>query len=160
MSHSLISRSPDLKRLRDEGYEVEVRVGYLFVHSVPYVNALGETAFGTLASDLVLADDVTSAGGTHVAYFVGDHPCDLAGAQIVQIKHSTASTPLAGDIVAQHSLSNKPAGGYRDYHHKMTRYIEIISAPARARSPRRRDHVQANRHGTRAVGLRVHRHGV
>ena len=64
MSHSLISRSPDLKRLRDEGYEVEVRAGYLFVHSVPYVNALGETAFGTLASDLVLAGDVTSAGGT------------------------------------------------------------------------------------------------
>ena len=136
MSHSLISRSPDLKRLRDEGYEVEVRAGYLFVHSVPYVNALGETAFGTLASDLVLAGDVTSTGGTHVAYFVGDHPCDLAGAQIVQIKHSTASTPLAGDIVAQHSFSNKPAGGYRDYHHKMTRYIEIISAPARARDPR------------------------
>lgn len=135
MSHSLISRSPDLKRLRDEGYEVEVRAGYLLVHSVPYVNALGETAFGTLVSDLVLAGDVTATGGTHVAYFVGDHPCNLAGAQIVQIKYSSGAMPLPGDIVAQHSFSNKPSTGYRDYHHKMTRYIEIISAPARSRDP-------------------------
>lgn len=135
MSHSLISRSPDLKRLRDEGYEVEVRAGYLLVHSVPYVNAQGETALGMLVSDLALAGDVTSAGGSHIAHFVGDHPCDLAGAQIVQIKHATANFPLAGGIVAQHAFSNKPVGGYRDYHHKMTRYIEIISAPARSRDP-------------------------
>ena len=135
MSHSLISRSPDLRRLRDEGYEVQVCAGYLLVHSVPYVNAIGETAFGTLVSDLVLAGDVTTTGGTHVVHFVGDHPCDLAGAQIAQIKHSTGATPLPGDIIAQHSFSNKPPDGYRDYHHKMTRYIEIIGAPARSRDP-------------------------
>ena len=29
MSQRLISLSPDLKRLRDEGYEVEVRAGFL-----------------------------------------------------------------------------------------------------------------------------------
>lgn len=37
MQSALISRSPDLLRLRDEGYEVEVRSGHLLVHNVPYV---------------------------------------------------------------------------------------------------------------------------
>ena len=35
MSQPLISRSSDLKRLRDEGYELEVRGNYLLVHSIP-----------------------------------------------------------------------------------------------------------------------------
>jgi hypothetical protein len=135
MSHSLINRSPDLKRLRDEGYEVEVRAGHLLVHSVPYVNPRGETAFGTLVSDLTLAGDITARPGSHVAHFVGEHPCDLAGKEIVQIKHTTGLTELAGGIVTNHSFSNKPADGYSDYHHKMTRYIEIICAPARSRDP-------------------------
>ncbi len=39
MSHALISRSPDLKRLRDEGYDIEIRSNYLLLSSVPYVMA-------------------------------------------------------------------------------------------------------------------------
>jgi hypothetical protein len=136
MSYSLINRNADLKRLRDEGFEVEVRSGFLLVHSVPYVNSQGHTALGILASDLALAGDLTHApGGTHVAYFIGDHPCDLQGAEIGPIKHSTGSFPLVDGLVASHSFSNKPATGYTDYHHKMARYIEIISAPAQARDP-------------------------
>lgn len=136
MSYSLINRNPDLKRLRDEGFEVEVRSGFLLIHSVPYVNPRGETALGILVTDLALAGDLTHApGGTHVAYFVGDHPCDQQGVEISPIKHSSGSFPMAEGVVASHSFSNKPEGGYRDYHHKMTRYIEIISAPARARDP-------------------------
>jgi biotin operon repressor len=38
MSLQLISRSPDLKQLRDEGYEIEVNGGHLVVHQIPYVN--------------------------------------------------------------------------------------------------------------------------
>lgn len=134
MSYSLINRNADLKKLRDEGFEVEVRSGFLLVHSVPYVNSLGHTALGTLASDLTLAGDLTHApGGTHVAYFVGDHPCDSQGAEIAPIKHASGSFPLVDGIVASHSFSNKPEGGYRDYHHKMSRYIDIISAPAQSR---------------------------
>lgn len=135
MSHLLINRSSDLKQLRDEGYEVEVRAGHLLVHSVPYVNSRGETALGTLVSDLTLAGDVTARPGSHIAHFVGEHPCDLGGAEIIQIKHQTGPIQLAGDIVTNHSFSNKPADGYRDYHHKMSRYVEIISAPARSRDP-------------------------
>ena len=135
MSHSLINRSPDLKHLRDEGYEVEVRAGHLLVHSVPYVNPRGETALGTLVSNLTLGGDITARPDSHVAHFVGEHPCNLNGTEIVQIKHASAVTDLGGGIVTNHSFSNKPADGYADYHHKMTRYVEIISAPARSRDP-------------------------
>ncbi|MGJ7531260.1 ThiF family adenylyltransferase [Variovorax sp. GB1P17] len=135
MSHSLINRSSDLKRLRDEGYEIEIRAGHLLVHSVPYVNSRGETALGTLVSNLTLRGDITARPDSHVAHFVGEHPCNLNGTEIVQIKHCSGVTELGGGIVTHHSFSNKPADGYADYHHKMTRYVEIISAPARSRDP-------------------------
>ena len=35
MSQLLISRSPDLARLREEGYDIEIRSGYLLVKDVP-----------------------------------------------------------------------------------------------------------------------------
>lgn len=132
MQSALISRSPDLLRLRDEGYEVEVRSGHLLVHGVPYVNAAGAIAYGTLVSDLTLAGDATSRPGNHVAWFTGEHPCGRDGRAITAIRHGTAAFELAPDITAQHAFSNKPPNGYPDYHAKMTRYIEIISAPAQS----------------------------
>ncbi|MCA3076578.1 MAG: ThiF family adenylyltransferase [Rhodocyclaceae bacterium] len=135
MQSALISRSPDLLRLRDEGYELEIRSGHLLVHSVPYVNAAGVIGYGTLVSDLTLAGDSTSRPGNHMAWFIGEHPCDRAGRTITAIRHGTANFDLAHDIAAQHAFSNKPPTGYPDYHAKMTRYIEIISAPAQSLQP-------------------------
>ena len=135
MQSALISRSPDLLRLRDEGYEVEVRSAHLLVHNVPYVNSSGTLARGTLVSDLTLAGDATARPANHVAWFIGDHPCDRGGHEILAIKHGTAAFNLAPDIVARHAFSNKPPAGYADYHAKMTRYIEIISAPAQSLEP-------------------------
>lgn len=48
MSNKLINRSTDLKRLRDEGYEIEVRGGHLIVHHIPYVNSNREVKIGKL----------------------------------------------------------------------------------------------------------------
>ena len=47
MSHQIISRSPDLKQLRDEGYDIEVKSGYLFIKDVPYVGSDKRIASGT-----------------------------------------------------------------------------------------------------------------
>lgn len=135
MSRALISRSTDLQRLQIEGYEVEVRSGHLFVHSVPYVNAKGEVALGVLVSDLTMAGDVTTRPGSHIAMFIGEHPCNKDGSEIQQIKHASNHVTLAPGIVAQHSFSNKPPQGYADYYEKMTRYIEIICAPAKCLRP-------------------------
>lgn len=102
------------------------------MHGIPYINAAGAIAYGTLVSDLTLAGDATARPGNHVAWFIGGHPCDRAGHPITAIRHGTATFQLAADIVAQHAFSNKPLSGYSDYHAKMTRYIEIISAPAQS----------------------------
>jgi|ERR1700722_2235495 len=136
MSQELISRSPDLKRLRDEGFEVEVRSGHLLVHSVPYVNSRQEVVRGVLVSDLTLAGNITAEPGTHVAYFIGEHPCTKDGSEIVQIKHASGTHLLAQGLSVDHSFSNKPPNGYANYYEKMTTYADILSSAARALDPR------------------------
>ncbi len=135
MSHLLISRSPDLKRLRDEGYEVEVRGNYLLVHSVPYVNAQSQVAFGSLVSELTLGGDVTVRPQTHVISFTGDQPCNKDGSPIQQIMHQTVTQQLLPGLTIRHTFSNKPANGYADYFEKMSRYADILSSAAKAIDP-------------------------
>jgi hypothetical protein len=132
MSQQLISRSTDFTQLRDEGYEVEVRGNYLLVHSVPYVNAQKQIALGILVSELTLAGDVTVKPNTHVVQFAGDHPCSREGTPIIQIALGSATQQLLPGLTVNHSFSNKPAAGYANYHEKMTRYIDIISSPAKS----------------------------
>lgn len=50
MSQKQIDHSPDLSRLQNEGYEIEVKDAYLIIHSVPYMNASREIARGILIS--------------------------------------------------------------------------------------------------------------
>jgi len=50
MSQELISHSPDLKRLREEGYFVQIQGGFLLLRDVPYVNAQQQVRTGTLIS--------------------------------------------------------------------------------------------------------------
>jgi hypothetical protein len=74
MSGPLISRSPDLARLAEAGYELEIRDGCILVHNVPYVTPAGTVAYGTLISPLELAGDGTAKPSTHVASFRGEKP--------------------------------------------------------------------------------------
>jgi hypothetical protein len=135
MSSPAISRSADLERLRNEGFELEVRSGYLIVKHVPYANASGEVCYGQLVSELTLAGDTTTTPNTHVIYFAGAFPCNADGSEIAQIKHSSGRQALAEGLVVDHSFSNKPSAGYRDYFEKITRYVAIIGAPAVAIDP-------------------------
>jgi len=132
MSHQLINRSPDLKRLRDEGFEVEVRGAFLLMSGVPYVDSNQSIKRGTLVSTLNLAGDKTTIPETHVVSFIGDHPCHRDGKPIEQIRHQIGNQVLADGLIINHSFSNKPQNGYADYYEKMTRYAEILSAPARS----------------------------
>lgn len=130
MSPTPISHSADLKRLEDDGYEVEVRAGYLLMNSVPYVTETGAIRYGTLVSELSLAGDVTTRPGTHIAMFAGEMPCNPHGHPLTQIRHSSSRQELAEGLVVNHSFSSKPPRGYEDYYHKMTTYEAIISGPA------------------------------
>ncbi len=132
MSQQLINRSPDLKRLRNEGYEIEVRGGYLLVHHVPYINPGRQLQFGSLVSNLMLAEPtLTARPDTHVIHFIGEDPCDQNGNIIAAIQHDPNGKALGSGIYVNRSFSNKPASGYPDYYQKVKRYTEIISAPAK-----------------------------
>jgi hypothetical protein len=135
MSQRPISRSPDLKRLRDEGYDLEIRSGYLLVKDVPYVNSRKEVKRGTLVSTLTLAGDVTTTPDSHVAYFVGDHPCRSNGTEIDQIKNPSGGKALAEALVVNHTFSAKPPDGYPDYYAKVTKYVTILSGYAEVIEP-------------------------
>jgi len=134
MSHELIEANPDLKRLRDEGYAVEVKDSFLLVHEIPYVNSNRKIKYGILVSDLssMAGNRTTSPIGQHVAYFIGEHPCNSDGSIISAIKHSTNNQSFTKVITVNHSFSNKPQGGYQNYYEKMVSYINIISSQAKA----------------------------
>jgi hypothetical protein len=137
MSNKLIDRSADLKRLRDTGYSVHVRAGYLLVNDVPYVDSRKNVRRGTLVSQLDLAGDVTARPQSHVAYFIGDHPCQADGTEIAQIKSGSGKQTLADGVEIDHTFSAKPrpSGQYDDYHATVTTYVAILSGPAQSIDP-------------------------
>ena len=127
-----INRSKDLKRLMDEGFEVEVKAGHLIIHHVPYVNKNRQILYGKLISTLTLNNDVTIRPDNHVIGFMGDNPCNKDGTIITAIQHANPNLQITDGIVMNYTFSNRPPNGYDDYYHKVTRYIEIISAPAKS----------------------------
>lgn len=135
MSQPLIDRNDDLRKLRDEGYEVEVRDGHLLIHNVPYVTSAKAIRRGMLVSTLSLAGDRTTRPDSHLAFFAGEFPCHRDGTPIEPLRHGSASQQLSAGIRVDHSFSNKPPIGYTDYHEKMTTYANIISGPALSLDP-------------------------
>ncbi len=132
MSQQLISRNADLKRLRDEGYKIEVNGGHLFAHHIPYVNSKREVSFGVLISPLTMSGTSTTKPNNHVILFSGEYPCNKNGNPIEQIRHRTNRTLFGNSIQANFSFSNKPPNGYLNFYEKVKRYAEIISAPAKS----------------------------
>jgi hypothetical protein len=132
MSQRPINHSADLKKLRNEGYDLEIRSGCLLVKDVPYVNSRKEVKRGILVMKLVLAGDETARPDDHVAYFSGDHPCNEDGTEIAKIKHASGARSLADGVVIQHSFSAKPKpkDSYEDYYEKVATYVGILSGPA------------------------------
>lgn len=135
MSRQLINRSPDLKALIDDGYEIDVKAGHLVVYNVPYVNTQKQVKRGVLVSTLDLTGNITTTPSTHVAMFAGEHPCDREGRDLEKIKHQSSRKKICDGLSVDHSFSSKPAGGYKDYYEKMTTYVAIISSHAEALDP-------------------------
>src|SRR6266702_8696890 len=135
MSEQLVNRSPDLRRLRDEGYNIEIRSNYLLVKQVPYVTTDKVVARGILVSDLSTSGSTTTTPNTHVVTFVGSIPCDDHGRELNVIINQRGSFPVDGTLTASYMFSSKPAGGYPDYYEKMTSYVDMLLGHARAIDP-------------------------
>lgn len=133
MQHELISHSPDLKRLKDKGYGIQIKGGLLIVHQIPYLNEKREIAYGKLVSELSLEGGTrTTQPSTHILYFSGTHPCFMDGTPITALKHSESVQEITKGVTVNYLFSNKPGRNYTDYYEKVSTYANIISAPAKA----------------------------
>lgn len=130
MYHQLLNHSPDLKKLVDTGYEVEIRSDHLFINNVPYLNSKKEIKIGILVSTLNFSNDKLSSPETHVVHFIGEFPHNKDGTPIKNIDHVNHKQTLKGRIEVNFSFSNKPKDGFHNYYDKMTSYINIINGPA------------------------------
>ena len=139
-----IVHNPDIRRLQDEGYEVEIINGHLLVHSVPYVTSQRTVAFGIIISDLNGPLETLGRPKDHQVWFSGEFPCTCAGKPINALRHSGSQTLWPGFTV-QHRFSNKPNSGFSDYYSKMKSYINIIANEAKAVDP------QAMQNGGRVI---------
>lgn len=136
MSQQLINHSPDLKRLRDEGYEIEINGGYLLIHHIPFVDSNRQIQYGVLVSTLTLINsNQTGTPDNHVTHFIGENPCEADGTFITAIQHANTTTVINNQITINRSFSNKPPAGYPNYYEKIKRYADIISAPAKYIDP-------------------------
>ena len=135
MYEKLINHSPDLQRLTEEGYALEIRDGYLIILDVPYVTAKATIARGSLVTDLQENGGQTIKPKDHQVWFTGEFPCKKNGSPIEALRHTDKIQTLCNDLIARHRFSCKPPEGYPDFYEKMTRYIEIINNPALSIDP-------------------------
>lgn len=128
MSRRPIALSPDLLRLQNEGYDLDIRDGFLLVRDVPFVDPERVVGRGILISKLKLSGDIAQKPDDHACYWTGVHPCHADGSKITSIQNPSAPQDLAPGVRADFTFSAK--ADYRDYHHKMTTYIGRISGEA------------------------------
>jgi len=134
MSHRLIARSKDLLGLRNDGFNVEIRKGYLLIKDVPYVTATGAVRedgvlFSQLETEVIDGEEVTKRPTTHVAYWMGEHSCHANGAKIRSFENPSQRTELVEGLTADFTFS--ACAPYRDYVHKMQAYLGWIVGEAK-----------------------------
>ena len=137
MSRALIARNADLRRLEEEGYTLRiVDEAYLLIENVPYVTAQGEVQEGILVMDLDLSGDRTVQPTSHVSHWTGEFPYEASGNKLLAvIQEGARKHSLSESIPPTYQLSAKPDGGYRDYHHKVNTYVDLLGREARRISP-------------------------
>lgn len=132
MSRLPLGRSPDLRQLRADGYEVAISDdGRLVVDNVACVAPEGKVGYGSLVCELNLSGDRTGPPSNHEIDFVGPIPCDRQGRQLSHVT-SNGSMSFRGQTLPSHHFSSRPNTPFPDYHAKITNYANMINGPAQA----------------------------
>jgi len=134
MPQQLINLNPDLNRLQEEGYDIEVKGGYLVVRQIPYATSTKNIAVGTLICILNYASPSRiSTPPDHTIFFSGETPCNSDGQPLVAIINNSNRQQLTSELLATHYFSSKPlSGNYPNYYEKIRTYAEILSINAKA----------------------------
>lgn len=143
MQNQTISHSIDLKRLRDQGFDIRINHGHLFTYGIPYVNNNCEIKFGTLITVLNKTQkvingvtvEVAGKPSTHVAHFTGELPCYSDGKPIIQLRRASR-TKIANGINVNWAFSIKPNGKIPiDYYQLVTNYVQMMETHAKEIDP-------------------------
>jgi hypothetical protein len=132
MSPKPIDRSPDLRHLRDDGFDISIRTGYLVMRDVPYVAPGGRPARGVLVDFLDLNGEIANPPRDHTMLWAGATPCDRAGQPIGLFDNSESQLQIDSEFATSHRFSAKPKTTDPDYYTKFIRYLRHISAHAQA----------------------------
>jgi hypothetical protein len=138
VSQKLVDRSPDLKRLRDEGFDLQIigKGTHLRVGSIPFVNAERQIKTGYLVSTLEFEQNNVRKPQEHTAWFGGGTPCDKNGTPLTIIINSNRVTPVEdAEVDVQFSTKPTDGKGYPDYYAKITTYVKIMMHEAQAIDP-------------------------
>lgn len=132
MSRELLDRSPDLVRLRNEGFEVAIRQNRVIITSVPYVNSKKDIASATLVANLVVTGDKAGIPDNHIMHFAGDFPCKSNGMRFTNLGGPGSTHTLGENLIVNFQFSQRLENRkYSDYYEKFTTYIDIFENEAR-----------------------------
>ena len=136
MSRLLISRSPDLLRLRGEGFSVRLVDAHAVVEDVPYLDADGQLRRGALISALALRDDEVVEPDDHTVFFSGEMPHDAHGRMGWLLADPECRGSLSDGTTYQYRFSQKPSGKmYANYYLKFRRYLGLLEQSVQASFP-------------------------
>ena len=136
MSRELINHNPDLQKLVEDGYEVEIRAGHLVLHRIPYVTKDRKVRFGILVTPITINGNEVGHPQDHTVYFKGEYPCSDTGNPIEAIRNNSNRVELAEGLWTDHYFSAKPYGRtYQNFHDKMTHYAQVLSRYAKRIDP-------------------------
>jgi hypothetical protein len=143
----LVSHNDDIRRLVEKGYAVGFDSEYLIVRDVPYLDANRTYQLGAIVTKIVFTDNDHIRQDDHQIFFAGSHPHNMDGSQIANLAGGPTTLALsaeASDVVVQRSFSNKPRVngqlvGFDNFFDKIESYVGIISGPAMAMYPGRKE---------------------
>lgn len=142
MSATLISRSPDLKRLEADGFRLRVVQGtahHLLVEMVPAVTSNCQVAVGTLYCPLELDSNgkTTNPCQNHQCWWIGEPPCDAEGRMMSELISNQAAEDKGDGIRTTIAFSRKRGDKqpYADLYEKIWTYVLLIWPEAKAIDP-------------------------
>lgn len=120
--------------MRNDGYNLEIRNGYLLVKDVPYVTASATVRedgvlIAKLDTQVIEGQERTRKPDNHVAYWTGEHPCHADGSKLRSFENPSEAQDFGGGVKADFTFS--ACNNYRDYEHKMLGYLGWIVGEAR-----------------------------
>jgi len=129
-------RSPDLKRLEEEGCKLLLLPGLLVVQKVWALNKSRQPVHGTLILPLTMKGASTARPTHHTGWWAGEKPCDRDGRPLCNLIAGSDGYDVGHGMVANLMVCIKPPNReFFDHHEMVMTYLRVISAPAVALDP-------------------------